>query len=157
MEDREFDQAPTEVNSEPVEEPQSSTENAERVSRPQKRRRKRAFKIVLLLVGLFLVFGIGAVSGGGLVYIMMEGQTYHNSRVIVVPDGREFFEYGTSPRILRDFSMPRSFAYRFPAGRLKHGTFVLAVADDSSASDAGLEEGELMVFPYRKLHADYPS
>lgn len=148
MEEREFEQTPIEMRTESVGDQQAPPSNVESIAQLKKTRHRRGRNIVILMVGLFFVFGMGAAMGGGLVYVIMEGRMRHHSQVIVVPeafDDIERFQYGRYPRSPYGFpipDIPRSFAYKFPAGCIKHGTFVLNVANDGPASDAGLEEGD---------------
>jgi hypothetical protein len=114
--------------------------------KPKKTR--RVWRVVAVIVGVVLLVCIGAVLGGGLVYALMGGHSARHASVVVVPRPSVRGVPFIFPRSLRGWEKSDdvwSFDFEFPFEAIEHGgVFVLDVMDDTPASDAGLEVGNII-------------
>jgi len=98
------------------------------------KKKRRALWIVLAVLGACMLFGLGAIAGGGAVY----GLTRAHSRVYVRPLERWVF-----PRAMPNRDLP-GLPERGVIG-LQAGAMIVDVVPDGPADQAGLNEGDLLI------------
>ena len=110
------------------------------------KKNRRALWIVLAVLGLCLVFGLGAVAGGGAVY----GLTRARSRVQMRPSVRMWM----TPREMPHQDLPMGPGLGWMG--VQTGALIVEVTPDGPAEKAGLEEGDVLVAVEGKaLDADH--